>query len=184
MFSDAMHYPLSMRILHWLIGFAIIALIAVGLYMGGLEDNDPNRGALYTLHKATGFTVLYLVAIRVIVRLKSILPPLPAGISHREGQLAHGVHMLLYVMMFVMPLSGVMMSNAFGHGIDYYGLFFIPPFIAENREIGGIAHEIHEYGWWVLAGLLVLHIAGVIKHRFVDKHDVLHRMTGGKPPHH
>lgn len=176
------YYPLSMRVLHWLIAVLILGLLALGLYMEDLPREDPSRGLLYTIHKATGFIVLFLVAWRLVTRLKSTLPPLPAGIPAWEGHFANWTHKGIYLFMFAMPLSGLWMSNAYGHGVDMYGLFTIPPLFPESEKLGGLAHTVHEYGANVLMVLLLFHFAGVIKHRYFDLHDVLHRMTGGKPP--
>ncbi|MBL4609025.1 MAG: cytochrome b/b6 domain-containing protein, partial [Pseudomonadales bacterium] len=87
---------------------------------------------------------------------------------------------LLYVAMICMPLSGYFMSSTYPHsqGIDIFGLFSVPDITDKSEYWSGIFHEIHEICVFSLIGLLILHIAGVVKHRFIDgpEINVLKRM--------
>lgn len=168
-------YHLSLRVLHWLMALVILTLIAVGWYMTGLEDNDPLRNTLYPLHKSFGMLALLLVSIRILVRLWTVVPPLPKTFPQWVKLLSTWVHRLIYVFMFAIPLSGYTMSMAGGYGVKMFGLT-VPNFLPKDKTIAGIAHTFHHYLPYILLGVLVLHIGGVIKHRFFDKEDVLPRM--------
>lgn len=169
-------YALIHRVLHWLIAIGIIGLLAVGLYMTGLDKDDPSRGELYGLHKSFGVTILGLAVLRLISRAITFIPPMPKGLKLLEKGLAHMVHALLYIAMFAMPVSGIAMSQAAGYPVKWFGIQ-LPTLLEKNQQIGGIAHEIHEYGGYVLIGLIALHFLGAMKHRFFDKeNDVLPRM--------
>lgn len=173
-----MKYSPALRALHWLMAIIILSLIAVGFYMANLSDNAANKYDLYPIHKAFGFIILMLVFVRVATRLKSTIPAPLSGLAQWEHTLSHAIHMLLYVSMFTMALSGYFMSATYGSNISMFGLFEVPMIVGENEFWGGITHEIHEITAWVFSGSLVLHIAGVIKHRFMDapENDVLKRM--------
>lgn len=169
-------YSLLHRLLHWLIAIGIIGLIAVGLYMTGLEKDDPNRFEIYSLHKSIGVTVLGLVILRLISRAITYIPPLPAALNVLEKCLAKAVHFALYVGMLAMPISGIIMSNSAGYAVKWFSIE-LPRFVEKNDIYGKIAHEIHEVGGYVLIALISLHVLGALKHRFFDrKNDVLHRM--------
>lgn len=169
-----------LRVLHWVIAILILTLFCVGLYMTGLEDNDSSRPTIYGLHKAFGALVLMLAAVRLTVRLATATPPNPP-IAPWELWLANVTHVLLYVMLFIVPLSGIWMSNSYGYGVSFFGLE-LPRLFPENKEIAHIAEERHELLAFTLIGLVVLHVSGALKHRFIDRNDVIYRMTFGKLP--
>ena len=173
-----MKYPLTLRVLHWLMAALIIGLLIVGFYMAGIPDEADNKFDLYPIHKSFGFIVLMLVLIRIPTRLKSSVPAPVDGLANWEKQLSHFAHVLLYVAMFTMAASGYFMSATFGSSITMFGLFDVPMIVGENEYWNGIFHEIHEYAAWVLAGTVIVHVLGVIKHRFVDapENNVLPRM--------
>lgn len=175
---DQKHYSAPIIILHWLMGIALIGMIGVGLVMAADIIPKELRGTVYGIHKATGIILLLLVIVRLGIRMVSKLPALPGSIPSLEAITAKLGHYALYVMMFALPLSGWVMSSAGGHPISIYGLFEWPGFpgVGGNKEIGGIAHEIHEYGGWVLIGLISVHAAAVIFHLVKEKVNLLPRM--------
>lgn len=157
-------YPLVMKLLHWVMGIAIIGMLIVGIYMEGLPKDAPNKYEFYGIHKAIGVLLLAFLAVRVVNRALSSVPALPDSISSRDKKLAAIGHALLYLFMLVMPVSGIVMSQAGGHPIDVFG-WPMPVLIEKNKEIGGLAHEVHEVASNGLIALLVIHVAGVIYHR-------------------
>lgn len=174
------YHPI-LRVLHWAIALLIITLFCVGLYMTGLEDNDPLRGTIYGLHKAFGALVLMLAAIRLTVRLATRIPANPP-IACWELRLASTTHVLLYILIFAVPLAGIWMSNSWGYGVSFFGLADLPRLFPENKEIAPLAGNWHEWLAFTLIGLVALHVSGALKHRFIDRNDVIYRMTFGKLP--
>jgi cytochrome b561 len=158
----------------------IIGLVVVGFYMTNLAGDAVDKFDLYPVHKAVGFIVLMLFFIRVPARLTSKIPDPAAGLKQWENRLSHWVHILLYVSMFTMAASGYLMSSTFefSHGISIFGLFDIPDITDKSEYWNGIFHRIHEIAAYVLSGSVILHVAGAIKHRFLDapENDVLPRM--------
>jgi len=171
-----MKYHILLRVTHWIMGVCIIGLIALGWYMGTIKPED-GKYALYGWHKSFGMLLIFLFPVRFILRKVTTVPPLPKDIKPIEKKLSHLTHILLYVGMFVVPVSGYVMSVSGGHAVKMFGLD-IPNLIDKNKEIGEIAHEIHEIAPWVLLGFIVLHVAGALKHKFFEKpeNDVLNRM--------
>lgn len=168
-------YHPALRTLHWLMAVLILSMLALGTYMAELPRSAPMRGDLYALHKSIGVTLFFLLLLRMVVRLGTVVPPLPPGINAWERGLAELTHAAFYVLLCLMPLSGIIMSNAFGMGVAWFG-FGLPRIVEPDRNLGKLAGIAHE---WLGYGLLVLiaaHVAGVVKHRFFDKNDVLDRM--------
>ena len=174
--TDSQKYPVLIRLLHWLMAICILGLIASGWYMAGLDQNAPNKHDLYPWHKSFGVLMLIAIVLRVVVRLISSIPTLPQSLPGYEKKLAHLAHGLLYLLMFLVPVSGYLMSAMGGHDIFLFQIQM--PDLADNKELAGIMHEIHEVAPYVLLGVIVLHVLGALKHRFMGppEHDVLKRM--------
>jgi cytochrome b561 len=176
-----MKYPLSLRVLHWLMAAMILGLIAVGFYMAGIPSDAADKYALYPMHKAIGFMVLVLLLVRVPTRLRGKIPSAPEGLEKWEVNLSHVIHILLYVAMFTIAFSGYMMNSTFQYvdGLDLFGLFTVPDITEKSEYWNGVFHTVHSISAWVLSISLALHIAGALKHRFLDapENDVLKRMV-------
>jgi cytochrome b561 len=173
-------YHLSLRILHWLMAFMILMMIAVGWRMTHLDKADPMRGTIYFYHKSFGATVLFLVVLRLGIRLITHAPALSSGISAFVRRIARGTQYIMYGLMFAIPIAGIAMSNMGGHGVSWFGIFELPKIFSDNKELGHLANEAHGYLAYTLLGFIALHVAGALKHRFFDKNkenDVIRSMV-------
>ena len=157
-------YNTVSKILHWIMALMIISLLAVGIYMHDLPREDALRPTLYMLHKAFGMTVMFLLLVRVLWRVTHKPPSLDrySGVVKKAASVSH---VSLYVVMFAVPAAGYLLSAYHGYAVDYFGLFKLPLIVGENKEFADIAGDAHEILAFVMIGILVLHIAGAIKHR-------------------
>ncbi len=134
---------------------------------------------IYALHKATGVTVLALVALRFGWRLINIIPDLPNTIPNWQAIGYKFAMKLMYVFMFLMPASGILMSLYGGHDIPVYGMFTIKAFIL-NKELATIFHTIHVYSGIALACIVSAHTLMALYHHFFVKDRLLMRIIVGK----
>lgn len=162
---------------HWLVGIIMIGLLALGLIM--VDMPKPDKYVFYGWHKAFGIFVLGLVVLRLLWRLTHRTPPLPSSTPPLQAFASKLTHWALYAMMLIMPLAGWVMSSAGGHPISMFSIS-IPPIVEENKELGAIAHDIHEIGGWVLLGLVLLHIAAALYHQFIQKDGLMWRILPTK----
>ena len=178
---ESKRYSAVAIILHWL----ITAFIVVNLIIGWIHDDIPRdiRRDVMAVHMSIGLTVLMLSVLRVLWRLINRPPPLASSLAPWERGLAHLVHFALYAFMFLMPLSGWIMQStrAPARPILFWGLQFpqfpLPEIDPASLKLlhnnAGWAHELLGYGF---AALIVLHVAGALKHQFIDRHPELQRM--------
>lgn len=143
--------------------------------MGELE-NGPNKFFWYGLHKSFGISVLILVCLRLMWKLKNSRPMLPDSLTVLEKHLVKIAHALLYVMMFAMPLTGWLMSSAAGFSVSFFGLFILPDLIAPNRELVDLFKELHGFCAYFLIALVALHAIAALSHHFYHKNNVLRRI--------
>ena len=159
---------------HWIIALLIIVAWPLGAYMHDLPLS-PDKLKLYSYHKWIGITVLLLFVPRILWRITHRPPaalPMPAW----QHKIAEGTHHLLYLLMFLVPLSGWLMSSAKGFQTVYFGVLPLPDLLAKNPELGDLLKEVHEVLNWALFILVGLHIAGALKHHVIDRDSTLRRM--------
>lgn len=170
---------------HWLIAVLMIGNLLLGLLAEKLPDEDI-RFAIDT-HKSIGITVLGLVLLRILWRLGHRPPPFSTGMAAWERGLAHLAHFGLYLFMLWMPLTGWLHDSAWKAApeipLRLFGLFDVPRagFVmalpADRKEmLHGLFGEMHEIGGYLLIALLLLHIAGALKHQFIDGEPEFRRM--------
>ena len=170
-------YSAAAITLHWLIALAVIGQFIGMRYAEGLERTDPMMGTVFMLHKSTGLTILVLTLIRLGIRIPRGFLPLPEHMAGWEVVLARTTHIGFYALLLLMPLTGWIFGISAERGLDWYGLFSVPPL--PLKGLAELAHEFHEYGAWVLLALFVLHVSGALKHHFLDRDLVLTRMIPG-----
>lgn len=68
------------------------------------------------------------------------------------------------------------MSSAKGIQTVYFGILPIPDLLAKNKELGNLLRDVHEILNFILAALVIGHIAAALKHHLMDKDDILTRM--------
>lgn len=172
-------YTVLAIVLHWLLALAIIGAFCMGVYMSDLPFS-PTRLKLYSWHKWAGVTILALSALRLLWRITHRPPP-DAPMPAWQARLAHGVHLLLYVAFFAVPLTGWAMSSAKGYPVVWFGVLPLPDFVPKDHDLGELLEQIHTALAWGLACLVLAHVAGALKHQFIDRDGLLARMSLRRP---
>jgi cytochrome b561 len=164
---------------HWLLALMILGSLAVGWYMSDLPVS-PQRLKLYNWHKWAGVTILALSVLRLTWRLTHRPPPLPASI---EGAMPpwqrtayHATHTLMYALFFAVPLAGWAYSSMAGFPIVWFGVLPLPDFVPVDKELAKQIKPVHAWLAYTLLALVVLHVAAALKHHFVDRDGLIHRM--------
>lgn len=168
--------PIS-KLFHWTIALLIIGLISLGLYMTSIS-NDPGRAWYFNLHKSLGIIAGILILLRILWRSKHKPHPLPKSVPLWQAKLARFIHLLLYVCMVGMPLTGFIGASFGKHGISFFG-WPLPVWTAKNSFIAEQLFETHEIIAWILIGLIVLHVLAAFKHLLWNKDGVFQRMWFG-----
>lgn len=168
-------YSAVAKWLHWIIALVVILMLVMGFF---LEDiPEAFQGTAYMLHKSTGITILFLMIIRFIIIHVNTRPPLPDSIKLWEKILSRFVQYGFYILLFLMPMSGWIMSVAADRVPSYFGLFNMPlPWISPDKPLAKFMNESHEIIAWILLGFICVHMMGALKHHFIDKNNVLRQM--------
>jgi cytochrome b561 len=186
------------RLLHWSIAALIVTTIPLGLVCAsiGPKAKEPHLAALREnllfWHKSIGVTVLILALVRIAWSLTHRRPPLPDHLPRGERALARAVHGLLYVLIIGMPLTGIVLSQAVGFPVSWFELFTLPDFVHPDlavpvmkRTAVKLSFLLHERVLaYTLFVVLALHLAGLLKHQFIDRDSSIWRRMapfGGAP---
>ncbi len=161
--------------IHWIMAILIVATFGLGLIVGDMKFS-PTTLLYISYHKWLGVTVFLFAVIRVLWRLTHPAPALEGSLTRFEKIAANATHHLLYLLIFAVPLSGYFYSLAAGFPIVYLGLIPIPSLIGPHPEISGLLKEVHEVFVYTMVGLVGLHVAGALKHYFIDRDGTLARM--------
>ncbi len=168
-------YSSMSKALHWIIAIAVIGMLSVGFFLDDLPDQL--KPIAYMIHKSTGLTILLLMIIRFIWVHASGKPALPDTVKIWEKILSRFVQYGFYILLIAMPLSGWIMSVAADRPPIYFGLFKVDfPGIGVNKPLAEYMAGWHEIIAWTLIAFIILHVAGALKHHFIDKDNVLKTM--------
>jgi cytochrome b561 len=139
----------------------------------------PATIELYNLHKSLGLLALLLAVLRIAWRLSHPAPAIPADHPRWEKAAATASHHLLYLLLFLQPLSGLLIAFASKYPTTIFGLFNLPSPIDPSEALGDIAGAIHWWGQWAMAALVAVHVLAALRHHFILRNDILKRMLPG-----
>ncbi len=168
------HYTRVAIVLHWLVALAVLAMLPLGLVMKRAAVALETKFWLYQLHKSLGFTILALMLVRIVWRLRHAPPPLPAGISARLTRLAQSAHLALYMLLIALPVTGWLLvsSAALNVPTRYFNLVTVPhlpgwsTLPVETRGVFETYYaNLHRYTALALGLLVLVHIAAALYHR-------------------
>ncbi len=162
---------------HWAIGVLMILNL-----LGGFFHESFGEAAvpvIMGLHKSTGILILVLSVGRLVWRLTHRPPPLAASVRSWERGLAHATHWTFYALMIALPMTGWLMTSAGARKYPtcFYGLFPVPFLpVAQDKVAAGTYADRHEMFGWIMAALILLHIAAALKHHLFDRDNTVIRM--------
>ncbi len=190
-------YTKTAVVLHWLIAIGIFIMFGIGWFMADLPKEAPKQAAFdlfdlgfyswqlpeaisprafyFNLHKSIGVTVFALILIRILWRFTHKPPALLSNYKAIERKLASGVHYLLYILMFVLPFTGLKTAIYSKYGVKWFGMDFITG--VDDKGVRDFYKEAHEIIGLILVAVIAIHILAALKHKFIDKDETLKRMS-------
>jgi cytochrome b561 len=164
------------KLLHWLVAVVVFSLFGLGFWMVDLGYYDSWNKLAPHYHKSVGILLMLLMFARLLWRYFTLQPMSSRALTPLEGKVSGIVHIVLYLGIFLMFVSGYLISTADNRAIDVFDWFSVPSIgvFLDNQE--DIAGNIHYWASYALIGLAFIHLLAALKHHFVNKDDVLKRM--------
>jgi cytochrome b561 len=173
--------------LHWATAVLVLAAFLYG--PGGSEASvyAPSRDFARQLHESLGSAVFVLVLVRAIWRGFDQRPE-PAPVNRWMGIAAKAVQLVLYVLLFAVPISAISGAWLEGHRLTYPGGFSIASPLAAAHELGTTVARIHTWLGDAILWLAGFHALAALYHQFILKDGVLRSMLPSRllpaPPGH
>ena len=156
----------------------IIAMLFIG---AGMAASVSERHAwLLNLHKPLGIAILLLVVVRLFVRFSTRQPPLPADLPDVQVLAAKLSHVLLYALMFILPIVGWAMISAAGDPVMLSSSLQLPSILPANPTTFAFLRKAHTYLAYLLFFTVLLHLAAALYHGWIRRDGVLQSMLNGK----
>ena len=172
------HFAPLARLLHWLMAMMIIAMLFIG---AGMAASVSERHEwLLNLHKPLGIAILLMVVVRLIVRFSTRQPPLPADLAPVQVLAAKLSHVLLYALMFILPVVGWAMISAAGDPVMLSSSLQLPSILPANPTTFAFLRKAHTYLAYLLFFTVLLHLAAALFHGWIRRDGVLHSMLRSK----
>jgi cytochrome b561 len=168
--------------LHWTIA-ALVLLVQVpaGITMTSVEPGTVQNVG-YNIHKTTGIVIFLLALVRLAWRWTHPVPALPADMPVWQARLARTTHAILYLVLFLMPITGFLYTAMGGFPVPFFMLYDLARFVPENKPVAEIFKYAHLTLQYVLYVTVLLHVSGALYHHFVRRDGVLLRMLSSTAP--
>lgn len=157
-------------ITHWLTAFLILLLFPLGKYMADIEAAE--KMGLIKIHAVLGIVVFLMTIVRSWLFFKSPRPEdLKTG-SNFNDKLVIWIHNAFYLLLFGISISGIgtMIIGGYGDALINEN----PSLVLSKDEV--LPLKGHEIMSIIMMVLLVMHIAGVIKHYILTRENTLRRI--------
>lgn len=165
-------YSTAIRSLHWTMAICIAVAMIIGFYVNDFPKEW--RRAAWELHQSLGLLVGLLLPVRLWFRYSEPQPALNTK-PGLETLIAKAVHLTLYGSMLLMAGSGYAMKALAGKTVPFFGTQF-PALLPFAPELARLARHWHEPFALLLLALIALHIAGAVKHAWIDNHPIWKRI--------
>ncbi|NRB01153.1 MAG: cytochrome b/b6 domain-containing protein [Rhodobacteraceae bacterium] len=181
--NTATHYGSVARTFHWLTALLILTAMPLGVIANGIpiaEDTIAQKTLLFSLHKTVGIAAFFVALARIVW---AIAQPKPVALHpdrRAETWLAELMHWMLYGSLVLVPLTGWLHHAATtGFAPIWWPFGQSLPFVPVDFRVAEYFSALHWLFTKVLLVAILMHIAGALKHVFVDRDVTLTRMTTG-----
>jgi cytochrome b561 len=157
--ESSTRYSRTAIFLHWLLVALLLAQIGFGWFLDDVPRGTPARTIYVNLHKSTG-----IILLRLAWRLTHRAPALPASMPGWERLAARWSHVLLYVCMVVMPVSGYVASNFSKYGVNFFNSVKLPPWGPNDATLYAVFNQTHVVTAALFVGLIGLHVLAALRH--------------------
>jgi cytochrome b561 len=175
MTAQQARFPLVSRVLHWLMALMVLAMLFIGTGMAA--SVSERYRFLIAIHRPLGLAVLILVAIRLVNRLINPPPPLPDSLPPLQRVAAKASHVLLYALMFIIPLLGWGMLSAAPYPVVIYGSLRLPPILPQNPVLYSWLRELHGDFAYLLFAVFLAHLGAALMHGLIRRDGVFESMA-------
>ena len=153
-------YGIISKLLHWLSAILLLIQIPLGFYLVDLDFGEE-RLSIENIHIIIGLSIFYLVIIILLNKILNPTPKLDQSIFKGQKFIAKLHHILLYVAILSITISGILKKLFNGETLV---IFFKEIKIQDNFVLADQFYNIHIFSNYTIIALISLHIFDVIIH--------------------
>ena len=165
-------YGIVSYVLLWLSGILLLIQIPLGFYLVEL-DYGEERLSIENIHILIGLSIFYLVIIRLLIKILNPTPKLDPSIFKGQKFIAKLNHILLYVAILSITISGILKKLFNGETLV---IFFKEIRFQDNFFLADQFYNIHILSNYTILGLISLHILAVIVHKLFFGENLLKKI--------
>src|SRR6266478_9806896 len=170
-------FPVVSRILHWTMAVMVLAMLFIGVAMvASLADYHW----LVSIHRPLGIAILVLVIIRYVNRRLNPPPEFPASMPRVERFAATTSEMMMYTMMFALPLIGWGMLSGARYPIVLYGPVHLTPILPHSPMLYAVLRKTHTIVAYLFFATFIAHFSAVPFHTLIMRDHLIDRMVPWK----
>jgi cytochrome b561 len=173
--STQARFPAASRLLHWLMAPMIVAMLFIGVGMAA--SLSPRYELLVSIHRPLGIAIFVLCLVRIVNRFINPPPELPDTVPSLQRFAAKASHIVLYALMFIMPLVGWGMLSAAGYPIVLYGPLRLPPILPHDLTLYAWLREAHTVLAYLFFATFLAHFGAALFHGLIRRDGVLQSMA-------
>lgn len=173
--SSQTHFPAASRLLHWLMAPMIVAMLFIGVGMAA--SLSPRYELLVSIHRPLGIAVFVLCVARIVNRFFNPPPELPDTVPSLQRFAAKASHVVLYALMFIMPLVGWGMLSAARYPIVLYGPLRLPPILPHNLMLYARLRGLHTDLAYLFFVTFLAHFGAALFHGLIRRDGVFKSMA-------
>ena len=165
-------YGIISKVLHWLSAILLLIQIPLGFYLVDLDFGEE-RLSIENIHIIIGLSIFYLVIIRLLNKIFNPTPKLDPSIFKGQKFIAKLNHILLYVAILSITISGILKKLFNGETLV---IFFKEIKVQDNFVLADLFYNIHILSNYTIIGLIALHISAVIIHKLFFNENLLKKI--------
>ena len=170
--NNLTEYGFISKAFHWISAAALVVQIPLGFYLVDLDFSEK-RVTIESIHVVIGLSIFYLIIFRLIYKIFNPTPSLANSIFPGQRLIAKMNHVLLYITILTITISGALKKLFNGEILD---LFFLNLEIKNNFELAELFYDIHIVANYCLIALISLHILAVIAHKVLFQENLLKKI--------
>jgi cytochrome b561 len=168
-------FTVTQRTLHWLMAVCILSMLFIGV--GMVSTVATAHLTLVSIHKPLGIAILILAVLRIVVRLLTGTPSLPADLPAPMKLAATLSHYGLYALMIAMPLVGWGMLSAAAYPVVLFAGVQLPAIVPQSDSLHAVLWNAHQILGFAFFALILLHLAAALFHALIRRDGVFASMA-------
>src|ERR1700687_700319 len=173
MFTERRQFTALSRLLHWTMAAMVLTMLGIGVAM---VASLANYHTLVAIHRPLGIAILILVVIRLVNRLINRPPSFPATMSRPERLAATASELMMYALMFVLPLVGWGMLSAARYPIVLVGSVHLPFILPHDALLYAVLRRAHTILAYLFFFTFLAHFGAILFHTLIVRDGILQRM--------